>query len=46
MYFNGDIWNDNAYLNISYINDASKVIIKNIDLYTQFDKDYINYDDD
>lgn len=46
MYFNGEIWNDNAYLNISYINDASKVIIKNIDLYTQFDKDYQNYDDD
>lgn len=47
VYFNDELWSQEAYLQIVYINNNNgDVVIKNIDLNTMFEKDYINYDDD
>lgn len=46
IYFNDELWSQDAYLQIVYINNNGDVVIKNIDLNTMFEKDYINYDDD
>lgn len=46
VYFNDELWSQDAYLQIVYISNNGDVVIKNIDLNTMFEKDYINYDDD